>query len=663
MLCCALWAPARVGADDNEAFSARARVAASAPDARELNTPEAHTLQGHMGSSFAYAESLPGVVPVFSGVPYLIIRGASPAGSLTLYDGIPLPALFHVALGPSLIDPELSGETRFYAGVAPARYGPHVGGVMERVGPDLPTLTTPTRSLQLSLLDTSGLLKMPIGDGALALSWRYGNPGLMLSALGLDATLDYHDFQVRYESALTARTRWTFVLLGAGDQLGERSTPADDITLAFQRLLARVTTRTGRVQLGSQLILSHDDSQLGQELSGRAWRASEAVYGSWSDAHWRVRAGAELSSALVRLERGTLAVSNLPGVSLVRSRDLALDPEDFLDGQPFSNVPTRNLLGAYADLQFRPWSQLQIAAGLRGDAFVAGSHIDAALGPHLRIAAQPNDQLALHAGVALTNRPRTSPLPIPGINDIALDRGVESAIQTEAGVELTIPKVAQVSVTGFYNRFRDTVYMELILDCQGNTDPQAVPPAFAARDRVASICRGDGLPTADGETYGLELFAKRNLTQRLSGFLSYTLAWANAVARDGTAFAPQSDVRHLINAVLQYDFGHGFGLGTRLHFRTGKMAVNTTYNLQSFRFERLQYRLPSFVRLDVRLSYAFRVSFGRLEASLGIQNATFSREATNRDCSLAEGSATGYACVVDYQPFIVLPNLGLRADF
>ena len=37
--------------------------------------------------------------------PYLIVRGATPAGSLSYYDGIPVPSLFHLALGPSVVDP------------------------------------------------------------------------------------------------------------------------------------------------------------------------------------------------------------------------------------------------------------------------------------------------------------------------------------------------------------------------------------------------------------------------------------------------------------------------------------------------------------------------------------------------------------------------------
>ncbi|MEY4577556.1 MAG: hypothetical protein RL701_2259 [Pseudomonadota bacterium] len=644
-------------------YSARAKVAQTPPAGEPVTPAESRKLALHMGASFALAESLPGVVPVFSGVPYLIIRGASPAGSLSFYDGIPVPSLFHLALGPSMVDPELIGETRFFAGSVPARYGPHTGGVLAVAGPDPDTLAQPARTLQLSLLDTAGRLNLPTDNGALSIAWRYGNPGLVMRALpNLDATLGYYDYQVRYQSALSAHTQLTLIALGGWDRLGRPSEPSQDIDLAFQRLVARLIARIGRWELGSQLVLSYDDSKLGEELNGRAFRATETLYAQWSHPKWRIRTGAELNSAFVRLRRGpgALATTGPQGPDSWGSRTLAPDAEDFLDGQPFTPVPTRNLAGAYTEVQWLPVPEFKVELGLRADAFVAGSYLDAALAPMLRVDVYPITALDLHAAVAIANKPHTSPLPLPGLYDIALDRGVESAVQSEAGASVAVPGLGLLEATVFYNHFRDTVYLELILDCQGNTNPNAT--LLTQPGALRSICRNAGLPTANGDTYGLELFLKRDLTQRLSGFLSYTWSRSTAVARDGTPFTPMSDIRHLLNAVLQYDLGAGFGVGMRLHYRTGKMAVNTIFSLPRMQSEHIYYRLPEFLRLDVRLSYAFRVSFGRLEASLSFQNATFSRETINRDC-FPSRSAPGYECVVDYQPYIVLPNLGLRADF
>jgi hypothetical protein len=166
---------------------------------------------------------------------------------------------------------------------------------------------------------------------------------------------------------------------------------------------------------------------------------------------------------------------------------------------------------------------------------------------------------------------------------------------------------------------------------------------------------------------GLELYLKRELTERFSGFISYTLTFADAIAADGTQFTPQSDVRHLVNAVLRADLGAGFGLGLRLHWRSGKMAVNTLFDAPSARFERAEARLPAFFRADVRASYGWDTDFGHWEASLGVQNVTASSEATNRDCLVDPGGdwSTGRVpirCTVDYQRAILLPNVGIRAE-
>jgi hypothetical protein len=644
-------------AQEDPSYSARARVNEQPETSEQFSEPELHTLQHDLGSAFSIAESLPGIVPVFSGVPYLIIRGATPSGSPTYYDGMEVPALFHLALGPGIVDPALQGDLHFYPGPAPARYGTRIGGVIEQDGPDPSALREPQRSLRISLLDTSGMLNFPTQDGALSISWRYGNAGPVLSALGLNATLSYFDYQLRYEGALGAHTRFVLALLGAGDQLGDRDSPQDDIGLSFHRLLARITHRQGAFEFGAQLVLGADFSTLGRQLSGHDARATSDLYAEWHHDRTRLRTGIKLVSASVTLTRGPEMQSN---GDLSRDNRITLEPEDFLDGQPYTNVPTRSLFETYAELHLEPWSRWSFDLGLRAELWLAGSDADMAVSPGLRVRRRLNDWIDLHAAFATSHKPHTSPLPIPGLDDVSLDPGVETAWQSDAGTSLRLGSFGELDFTLFYHRYVNVVYLELILDCQGNTDPSAAQALLTQQMTLSSICRQAGLPTATGESHGAEVFLRRDFNQRLSGFLSYTLGFASATAQDGTKFTPQSDVRHLINAVLRYEFSHAFSVGLRMQYRTGKMAVNTFYDLEEGRFSRVEYRLPGFLRLDLHASYAWRVSFGRLEATLGIQNATFSREATDRDCV---PEPTGVVCKVDYQPYIVLPNVGLRADF
>jgi outer membrane receptor for ferrienterochelin and colicin len=425
-----------------------------------------------------------------------------------------------------------------------------------------------------------------------------------------------------------------------------------------------LTTRIRQVEVGSSLLLSGDASTLGQQLDGSALRATESLYLLWQRERMQLRVGAEAMSAVVKLTSGMPGPDQGQGFvsdpGFTRQRDLVLDPQDFLNGQPYASSPNRSMLGAYAELRWNPWAALRLTGGVRADAFIASADVEGAISPMVRARYNVTDRFDIHGAFALTHKPRTSPLALPGLNDISLDRGVEAAVQSELGVGLQLDPATIVEANAFFHHYNDVVYLELILDCQGNTDPNATPGVRGPMG-AESICRNSGLPTASGDSYGFELFLKRDLTQRLSGFLSYTHAYANATARDGTLFTPQSDVRHLANAVLLYRIGGGWSIGARTHFRTGKVAVNTILDVFRQRVTRLHYRLPPFFRLDVHLSYAFRVAFGQMTASVGLQNATFSREATNRDCITPNGRDV--QCEVDYQPYIVLPNVALRGDF
>ncbi len=654
--------PAPAAIDDTStelpSYGARARVRTPEEQPRALNAPEAAQLTEEQGSSFSLLEVMPGAVPVFSGVPYVMVRGAPPSGTRTYYDGVPLPTLFHVALMPALVSPHLLGAMSLYPAVSPARYGQKLGGAFVVDSPALEPGVT-TREVELSLLDSSGYLQAPAGDATFAAAWRVGDPSLALAALGSPARLAYYDYQLRYERRAPSGDRLLVLALGAGDRFGDRGAPKDDISLDFQRALVRYTRALPGAEIGSEIMLGYDASTLGQELHGRAARVRPGMYMEWRSEHVRTRVGADLSAAVVSIERKPVATTQGTN-ALTRTADFTLDPQDFLDQAPLAHVPTRSALGAYGELELTPVPQLTTVLGLRSDLYMAGNAGAAALDPSGRLTYRFSHELRVHAALGLAHAPVASPIPLPGLDDIAFDRGVQSAVQSETGLGIDLGAHTKVDGTLFYDRFLDTVYLELILDCQGNTDPAAAQAVLAALPRATSICRKAGLPRANGNTYGAELYLRQDLSQRLSGFLSYTLSFSDATAADGTHFTPQSDVRHVANLVGQYELGAGWSAGVRVHFRSGKMGVNTIFDVPSSNFTRVEHRLPAFFRTDVHASYRFHTGIGRMEASLSWLNLTFSREATGRDCAFNDSFAI--ECRVHYQPAIVLPNVALRGE-
>jgi hypothetical protein len=663
--------PAGDGDGDGDEFGATARLSAPEPSrARALSAEEVRTMRRRMGDSFNVAEAQPGTVPVFSGVPYLLVRGAPPAGTSLYYDGVPVPWLFHLALGPAITHPALLGDLELHHGVAPARYGRRTGAVFSARGPgSMPKLSE--GELGIRLLDTQALF---IGGTAptIAAHGRMGYPELMLELIDSDAVLSYWDYQLRAQHQLQSGDELTVAAFGAYDRIGDRRDPRDDIALQFHRLLLRLRRTAGDVEIGGSLYLGYETGVLGQELTAKSGRAGPSLYVEHTPSReTRVRVGADMEAKLAQIDRGPgkgpLDPFAPPGdgssflPSLGSNFDLEIGPEDFIDLAPLAKVEERNAAGAYAELTLLPARAVAVETGVRADVWVAAGQVQHAVDPRALLRVRVLPGLALHAGIGRTHQAPVSPLPIPGLSDFELDRGLQSALQTEAGAALDLPHQFKLSMTGFYHRFSNLVFMELIVDCRGNTDPMQPFVFERGAARSLTVCERPGLPRADGQAYGVEWLLKRELTRKFTGWASYTLGWADARAEDGTEFRPQYDVRHLLNLVLGCDFGGGWDGGLMLHFRSGKPAVNTLFDFAQQRFEHIYSRLPPFFRADVNAGYRWQTSFGRMGVMFQFLNVTFSREATKRDCRL--DSRLEVVCEVDRQPAIVLPNAGVRAEF
>ena len=120
-----------------------------------MQAAEARDVPGAFGDPLRVLDALPGVAPIVSGLPYGYVRGAPPATVGYAYDDIPLPALYHFALGPSVLHPRMLGALHFYPGVPPARYGRRLGGELA-VDP-APLEPGFGGEVELRLLDANGI--------------------------------------------------------------------------------------------------------------------------------------------------------------------------------------------------------------------------------------------------------------------------------------------------------------------------------------------------------------------------------------------------------------------------------------------------------------------------------------------------------------------------
>ena len=503
---------------DAAEFGATAVVERAPAGAQALETDYLRDLPGALGDPVRSLEALPGVTPLSTLLPYPSIRGAPAGGSLFLYDGVPLPGLFHLALGPSVIHPKTLGQLHHYRGYAPASFGRYTGGVIDAQPSVFPQ--TLLGELELRLTDVNALLSIPLGDSQVTLSGRYGYPGLVASLSDPTLELAYWDYQLKVVHPLGAGVRVEVLGIGSHDSFGE-STPSERLThlsLSFHRLDLRLVRERGADTIGLGLLAGTERGAYRQVVDVRLDQLSPRLF-------YRRRLGAGMSLALGADAQGKLAdvQSRQEGVTL---------PGDL------SELEARGVVGGFAQLRLLPLPELSIDLGLRGDLWKLGSERAAGISPALQARWHLTPEVRLHGALRASQQPVSFVLPVPGLASIETESELQHALHSELGIAYTTETDWSAQLTGFHAGYRGIVFPDPLFG-----DDRACP-AFECRGRF---------PRSDSDVYGAELFLGRQRPprpgERLSGWLSYTLSRASATSEFGTRYTPTNDVRHVLNLV------------------------------------------------------------------------------------------------------------------
>jgi hypothetical protein len=610
-------------------FGATAHVARPEPGARRLELREMRDLPGAFGDPYRAIDSLPGVVPVLSGLPYVYVRGAPPASTLYVYDDIPVPTLYHLGILNAVIHPRMVGPVRLYSGVAPARYGRLTGGAIVGEGPERPDGTF-HGEMELRLIDVSAYAQAPGLGGNVTAAVRYGYPGLLLSIFSPDVSVAYWDYQLRYETPIAERDRLELVALGSYDSVGDANDASNDLVLTFHRVEPRLIRELDDTEYGAALLCGWEQSELGQNFDLQAVRLGPRLWVAHRfDATTNLRLSADLVGVAGSFSGGPV------------------DPDGGRAAENlFGDVPARSMWGVQGELGLQPAEPIELKLGARADAWVQGAGAEGVLDPRARVILHASDTVDVHVAGGVAHQPAVFYIPLPGVVDVAIDRGLQTALQSEFGVGWDTPLAFRAEGQVFVHRYLNLVFID----------------ALALEESFEMICRtidcGDATlgDRIDGTSYGGEVFLRRSIDERISGWLSYTLAWSTVDDVAGMAYTPTWDVRHLGNLVLQWDIGGGFSTGGRLHARSGKLHGEFLVDDQ-LRLARDERRLPWFARLDLLVAYAWHPGWGRMRVSLEWFNATLSREPIDILCT---GSPR--TCKTQYLPAIFFPNLGVRGE-
>ena len=585
------------------------------PSAKTMTRAEVRQLPGAFGDPFRAIEAMPGVTPIVSGLPYFYVRGAPPGNVGYYLDGVRVPYLFHAAAGPSVIHPGLVDRVDLYSGGYPARFGRFAGAI---VGAET---TQPTfdwhGEANLRLVDVGGLVEGTFAEnrGTALLAGRYSYTAAVISLISPELRLDYRDYQGRVTYQLSSRDRITFFAFGSYDLLAQTTNNIETILFGseFYRVDARYDLSLpsdGRLRLATTW--GFDQTRVADQRNAR-------------DLLWGTRL--ELVQPLSR------AATFRTGVN-VEFDDYEADPAaygdpDDPDVKAYNELfPSRTdgTVGAYAELAWQVDPRIEITPGVRVDLFHSGSASEVGVDPRLGVRVDITKNLRILHALGMAHQPPSFIVPVPGLALANLRGGLQRSLQTATGVEVDLPGKITATATAFNNVFLNM------------SDTAGVRPPGDDQNQV---------PRSLGASRGLEIYIRRNLTQQLGGFLSYTLSRSTRTL-GAYQFPYAFDRTHVLNAALGYDLGRSWRLGGRFTFYTGVPNLDPPNSLLEAARLLDPPREPSFYRIDARLEKKWTFGETRwLSFIVEILNATFNKETVS-------GREIGP---------VTIPSIGLEGGF
>ncbi|WP_231511681.1 TonB-dependent receptor plug domain-containing protein [Chondromyces apiculatus] len=604
-----------ISAVEDAALEVMVRAEKPPPSARSLSRAEVRQLPGAFGDPFRAIEALPGVTPIVSGLPYFYVRGAPPGNIGYYLDGVRVPYLFHAAAGPSVIHPGLVERVDLYSGGYPSRFGRFSGAIVAA------ETTAPSPDFHgegnFRLVDVGALVEAPFaeGRGTALVSARYSYTALVISLISPELALDYRDYQARLSYALTPRDRLTLFAFGSYDLLAQTTNDIETVLFGseFYRVDARYDrslANDGRLRLAATW--GYDQTRVADQRNARDILGGTRVELTQPvNENLTVRAGLDILFDGYEADQAAYGDREDPDVAAYNRL-----------------FPSRTdaVATAWADMVWQLDPRLQITPGVRTDIFHSGGAYEVGVDPRLQVRADVTRWLRFLHALGLSHQPPSFIVPVPGLAIGNLRDGLQRSLQASAGVEVDLPARITASLTLF-----NSIFLNM-------SDTAGIQPPGNDQNQV---------PRSLGQSRGLELYVRRNLTQHLGGFLSYTLSRSTRTLGNYT-FPFAFDRTHVLNAALSYDLGRGWRAGGRFAFYTGVPNLDPPGSLPDALRLLNPSREPSFYRIDARVEKKW--TFGEktwLSFVIECLNATANKESVN-------GEEIGP---------VTIPSIGLEGGF
>ncbi|MCY1000100.1 TonB-dependent receptor [Myxococcus sp. MISCRS1] len=655
-----------------------------------LHEQELREVPGTLGDPFRVVMLMPGVGSLASGISYPVVRGSQPAATGFFLDGVRIPMLYHLMLGPAVLHPDFIDTVDFFPGTPPVQYGRLLGGAVDG------RLSRPREdrlhvTASVDPINAGGFIEYPFEStgtsvsvaGRLSYSALLMTLGskLLSSAETEKLHADFWDYQARVEQKV-GQGRLRLFALGSSDDVG--SSPSLDWVGMTG---GRIVSRFHRVDLRGTHPLAGGDAEVGLTFGTDALgftgqesfrTASGAIdyqdVGEYAleQLTFAARAGwkRSLSDTLEVAVGGDLehrrAATDIRGTGI---------PPGSRPGETTDPLKSPSSLalfsGAYLSATWLPAPGWLVQPGVRVDNYHLSPGINHTVAePRLTVRRQLTDTLALKGGAGVFHQTPTVLVHLPAVDTSSLRHGLQEGLQFDVGAEWKAMEGLELSGDVFYNPLTRTVELDL--------------------RQVVENRRRRGLdtpdPAASGYAYGIDLMARHPLGRDWFGWVSYSFLQSKRRVRfdrygdddrvvetvEGTLpFAFEQ--AHVLNAALSYKLGNNWTVGTVVHFNTGRPESGEITTLTQrlvtdadgtqdwVRQDRDKAeRLDAFFRVDLRVAKSWAMEDFTLDAYLDILNVSARQEVFAYDYGFDE------ALRPERKPTrfpIILPLLGAKGTY
>ena len=626
-----------------------------------IQAAEVQRVPGTQGDTLKVVQNLPGVArPAFNGGD-IIIRGTGPQQSGVYLDGVRIPILYHFGGLTSVYNSDLLESLDYLPGNFPVTYGNAVGGIID-------VKSRAARSdrfggtASVSLIESNLVLEGPVTkDVSVAVAGRRSYIDGVLALLpdidALRVAPRYYDMQARVDWKVNARHSLHLLGLTSNDRLGlviERPADADaeiqgnfDLRTAFSQLRLRHRYQGERLRVDTIGMVGGADLKV-DVGTAFGFSLDSLELGLRTTAEYPLAPWVTLAGGLDVLSQKATVSAELPG-EIPREGEPQLPGEIQDRTSVQGKEATQYYPATWVELRLQPVEGLLVVPGLRSNSYIYTDQAEnkRVLEPRLAARWALTEQWTVKGGAGLYHT-----FPAQGDPTVEFgnpDLGAERSVQYGLGAEWRPGPEWFTSGEVFYNRLsRLIISSDRVVERDGEL----------VDERLTNGGRG--------RVYGFELLVRRNLTDRLFGWLAYTLSRSERRdLRSGDTRVFDNDQTHVLTLIASYKLPRGWEVGARMRYATGNPTTPILGGLREDLNDIFvplygatnSERLPAFHQLDVRIDKTWVYRSWNLDVFLDLTNAY--------NNAAVEGVAYSY----DYRQrryfkgLPILPILGAKGSF